>query len=174
MRFRKHRSTTGEARVEIQMTPMLDMIFQLLVFFILTFKPVIDEGQFGVNISGMSISGSAALPTVVPGMGDESALDPNDIQLVPPLRVRLVAAADRNLATNGIILGDRPLQSMDYLLSELRALVRGSPDDFEVVIEADPKLRYEFVVNAVNAISHAGVKKINFGSPAAAGPGSDL
>ena len=62
MRFRKHRTTTGEAKVEIQMTPMLDMIFQLLVFFILTFKPVIDEGQFGVNVSGMNMSGSAALP----------------------------------------------------------------------------------------------------------------
>jgi biopolymer transport protein ExbD len=163
------RSTTGESKVEIQMTPMLDMIFQLLVFFILTFKPVIDEGQFGVNVSSLSMSGAAALPTVVPGMGDESGVDASDIQFVPPLRVRLVADPTRNLATNGIILGDRPLQSLDYLLFELRTLVRGSPDDFEVVIEADAKLRYEHVMQAVNAISHAGVKKVNFGPPVASG-----
>jgi biopolymer transport protein ExbD len=148
---------------------MLDMIFQLLVFFILTFKPVIDEGQFGVNIAGLGMSGAAALPTTVPGIGDDSAADPNDIQFVPPLRVRLVAGPDRHLATNGIILGDRPLQSMAYLQFELRTLVRGSPDDFEVVIEADATLRYEHIVQAVNAISHAGLKKINFGAPVVAG-----
>jgi biopolymer transport protein ExbD len=57
---------------------------------------------------------------------------------------------------------------MEYLLSELRSLVRSSPDDFEVVIEADAKMRYEHIVQAVNAISHAGVKKINFGAPISA------
>jgi biopolymer transport protein ExbD len=169
MKFRKLRSTTGDTKVEIQMTPMLDMIFQLLVFFILTFKPVIDEGQFGVNVAGLGMSSEAALPTTVPGMGDDAAADTNDIEFVPPLRVRLVASGDRTLAPNGIILGDRPLQSMNYLLTELRSLVRGSPDDFEVVIEADAKLRYEHIVHAVNAISHAGVKKINFGPPVTSG-----
>jgi biopolymer transport protein ExbD len=169
MKFRKLRSTTGEAKVEIQMTPMLDMIFQLLIFFILTFKPVIDEGQFGVNVSGSSMSGAAALPTMVPGMADDAAFDPSEIQFVPPLRVRLVAGPDRNIANNGIILGDRPLQSMDDLLIELYTLVRNSPEDFEVVIEADAKLRYEFIVQAVNAVSHAGVKKINFGAPVTSG-----
>jgi biopolymer transport protein ExbD len=169
MRFRKLRSTIGDAKVEIQMTPMLDMIFQLLVFFILTFKPVVDEGQFGINISGMNMSGTSALPTVVPGMGDDSESDLNDVQFNPPLRVRLVAGPDGKLAVNGIILGDRPLQSMEYLLFELRGLVRGSPDDFEVVLESDAKLRYEYIVQAVNAISHAGVKKINFGAPIPSG-----
>jgi biopolymer transport protein ExbD len=169
MKFRKLRSMTGEAKVEIQMTPMLDMIFQLLVFFILTFKPVIDEGQFGVNISGMSMSGASALPTMVPGMGDDSAADSNDIQFIPPLRVRLISNPEGKLATSGIILGDRPLQSMDYLLFELRTVVRGSPDDFEVVLEADAKLRYDYILQAVNSISHAGVKKINFGAPIQSG-----
>jgi biopolymer transport protein ExbD len=165
MRFRKLRSTTGEAKVEIQMTPMLDMIFQLLVFFILTFKPVIDEGQFGVNVSGMNISGASLLPTMVPGMNEGPESDLNELQFIPPLRVRLIAGSDGKLGVNGIILGDRPLQSMEYLLFELRGLVRGSPDDFEVMLEADAKLRYEYIVQAVNAISHAGVKKINFGAP---------
>jgi len=165
MKFRKQRTTTGESKVEIQMTPMLDMIFQLLVFFILTFKPVVDEGQFGVTMSGMP-GGTAALPTIVPGMGDDSGEPPPDVQFVPPIRVRLVADSDGNLAAGGIALGDRAIPSIGYLLIELRSLVRGSADDYEVVIEADPRLHYEFVVQAVNAISHAGVKKINFGLPA--------
>jgi biopolymer transport protein ExbD len=164
MKFRKLRSTTGDAKVEIQMTPMLDMIFQLLIFFILTFKPVIDEGQFGITMAS-GAPGTAALPTVVPGMGDDTGTEFPDVQLIPPLRVRLVAAPDGSLPTNGIILGDRPLQTMPYLLSELHTLVGGSPDEFEVVIEAEAQLHYQHVMEAVNAISHAGVKKINFGAP---------
>jgi biopolymer transport protein ExbD len=169
MKFRKHRTTTGEAKVEIQMTPMLDMIFQLLVFFILTFRPVIDEGQFGVNVSGSTTSGTSALPTMVPGMLDDASPQLSEIQFNPPLRVRLVSQPDGRLARNGIILGDRPLQSMEYLLFELRSLVRGSPDDFEVLIESDANLQYDHIVQAVNAISHAGVKKINFGPPITGG-----
>ncbi len=165
MKFHKTRSTTGEAKVEIQMTPMLDMIFQLLVFFILTFKPVIDEGQFGVNMSAMQ-GGTSVLPTMVPGLPDSGDEPLPDVQFIPPLRVRLAASPDGSLAAGGIQLGDRGLPSMDYLLFELRGMVRDSPEDFEIVIEADPKLQYQFIVQAVNAISHAGVKKINFGSPA--------
>jgi biopolymer transport protein ExbD len=164
MRFRKFRSTTGDAKVEIQMTPMLDMIFQLLVFFILTFKPVVDEGQFGVNMSSLP-GGTSTLPPTVPGMDDDTGAETKDIQFNPPLRIRLVGGPDGKLAPGGVVLGDRPLQSMEYLLFELRTMVHGSPDDFEVVIEADSKLHYQFVVQAVNSISHAGVKKINFGTP---------
>jgi biopolymer transport protein ExbD len=164
MKFRKFRSTTGDAKVEIQMTPMLDMIFQLLIFFILTFKPVVDEGQFGVNMSSLP-GGQSTLPTMVPGMGDDTVAEPKDIQFIPPMRIRLVGGPDGKLAPGGLVLGDRPLQNMEFLLFELRSMVRGSPDDFEVVIEADSKLHYQYVVQAVNAISHAGVKKINFGVP---------
>jgi biopolymer transport protein ExbD len=164
MKFRKLRSTIGDAKVEIQMTPMLDMIFQLLVFFIITFNPVVYEGQFGVNMSSLP-GGTSSLPPLVPGMGDDTRTETNDIQFIPPLRIRLVGGPDGNLAPGGIVLGDRPLQSMAYLLSELRSMVRGSPDDFEVVIEADSKLHYQYVMQAVNSISHAGVKKINFGTP---------
>ena len=168
MKFRKLRSTTGDAKVEIQMTPMLDMIFQLLIFFILTFKPVVDEGQFGVNMSSLP-GGQSSLPTMVPGMGDETGAETKDIQFIPPMRIRLIGSPDGNLAPGGIVLGDRPIPSMDYLLHELRTMVRGSPDDFEVVIEADSKLHYQYVVQAVNSISHAGVRKINFGVPIPSG-----
>jgi biopolymer transport protein ExbD len=164
MRFRKLRSTTGDAKVEIQMTPMLDMIFQLLIFFILTFKPVTDEGQFGVNMSALP-GGSVALPTIVPGMGSQDDTMPQDIQFNPPYRIRLVAGPGGDLAPGGVVMGDHPLAGLDQLQTELRAIVGGFADDFEVVIEADPSLRYAYLIQAVNTISHVGITKINFGAP---------
>src|SRR2546422_8483212 len=106
MKFHKTRSTTGESKVEIQMTPMLDMIFQLLIFFILTFKPVIDEGQFGVNMSSLP-GGSVAMPINVPGVCDENEPMP-DIQFNPPFRICLVAAPDGSIPAGGIIMREQP------------------------------------------------------------------
>src|SRR3982751_163604 len=50
--------------VEIQITPMLDMAFQLLTFFILTYHPAPSEGQFGMNLlpASPAIKMDAAAP----------------------------------------------------------------------------------------------------------------
>ena len=164
MKFRKHRTTTPDTKVEIQMTPMLDMIFQLLIFFILTFKPVTDEGQFAVNMSSIT-GGVNAVPTFVPGMGQADEQMQTEVQFNPPFRIGLRAGPDGHLAQRGIVLGKRPVLSMGQLQAELLGVVGDTPEDFEVVIEADPGLQYQYIIQAVNAISHAGIKKINFGSP---------
>ena len=39
-----------DEKVEVQMTPMIDIVFQLLVFFIMTFKIVSLEGDFHVKM----------------------------------------------------------------------------------------------------------------------------
>src|SRR3954465_5993806 len=39
-----------EENIEIPITPMLDMAFQLLTFFILTYHPMPSEGQFVMNL----------------------------------------------------------------------------------------------------------------------------
>src|SRR5437762_456892 len=39
-----------QQEVEIQITPMLDMAFQLLTFFIMTYHPAPAEGQFAMNL----------------------------------------------------------------------------------------------------------------------------
>jgi biopolymer transport protein ExbD len=46
-RFRKKRK---EDKVELNLAAMLDMAFQLLTFFILTFRPAPVEGQLAVNM----------------------------------------------------------------------------------------------------------------------------
>jgi biopolymer transport protein ExbD len=168
MRFARRAGSLSESKCEIEMTPTLDIIFQLLIFFILTFKPITEEGQFGVNLAHLPVGG-AAVPTVVPGEDDQSDAS-LDVELNPPFRIRLAADADGNLAKGGVFFGEeRRLPSLDYLRFELRNTAQGFTEDFEVVIEADPGLRWEYLVQAVNAISHAGIRKINFAAPASGG-----
>ena len=45
----RHRPKTVDG-VEVPITPMLDMAFQLLTFFILTYHPMPVEGQFVMNL----------------------------------------------------------------------------------------------------------------------------
>ena len=46
----KVRNQREQEKIEIQMTPMIDIVFQLLVFFIMTFKVVSMEGDFNIKM----------------------------------------------------------------------------------------------------------------------------
>ncbi len=60
---RKHRQQTDFVEPELPITPMLDMSFQLLAFFIMTFKPAPTEGQIAMSLPPAEDAGpSSAIP----------------------------------------------------------------------------------------------------------------
>src|SRR5687767_4184024 len=79
MQVRTARSSA--AKVEQQMTPMIDVVFQLLVFFVMSFKVATLEGDFHIQMSPQLGSGS------LEGL------------LVSPLKLRLAADANGELAS---------------------------------------------------------------------------
>jgi biopolymer transport protein ExbD len=50
LRHNRHRAGTDHVQPDLPITPMLDMSFQLLAFFIMTFKPVPTEGQIALTL----------------------------------------------------------------------------------------------------------------------------
>ncbi|MCP4175481.1 MAG: biopolymer transporter ExbD, partial [Fuerstiella sp.] len=44
----RNRNEGGE-KIEVQMAPMIDVVFQLLIFFMLTLKIIEPEGNFDIN-----------------------------------------------------------------------------------------------------------------------------
>jgi biopolymer transport protein ExbD len=135
------------------------MIFQLLVFFILTFKPVVDEGQFDVTMSSVR-GGTKAAPVVTAGTGKIDTETAADAQFNLPIGLRLYAAPNGDLS--GIEMGERDIANIAELQGALQGMVRDLGEDCELVIEADTTLEYQYVVQVINAMSHAGIKKINF------------
>jgi biopolymer transport protein ExbD len=136
----KFRNTEHRENVVLQMTPMIDIVFQLLVFFVFTFKIVLPEGDFNIRMP----SASASVTT-----------QPSE---TPLLRVRLRAAPDRELAS--VQLGDVVFEGQApfaQLQQEIRALVGDaagpSASDQEVEIDADYDLKYRYVMNAITAIT---------------------
>ncbi len=147
------------------MTPMIDIVFQLLVFFIMTFRIVEQEGDFNIRMPLQQGSSQAAS------------------EMVLPYRVRLAANPDGSLA--GISVNDRPMGSF----AELREFIVGAVGDMggpdaareqaEVEIDADEDLDYEHVVRAITAVSGYRdkatgevielIKKIKFAPPKSSG-----
>jgi biopolymer transport protein ExbD len=130
------------------MTPMIDVVFQLLIFFCLTFKVIAPEGDFTVKM---------------PRPGNPPKPDDRPDQ---PLDVRLVANASGQLAQ--VFVGERgiPVDAADA--SSVRAAMavlrqeaifyvgEPGPDakrEGEVVIDADPQLHYRFIIDAVTHVS---------------------
>ena len=137
----KVRNTKAEGdKIELQMTPMIDIVFQLLVFFIMTFKIVSQEGDFNIK-----------MPLAAPAAGA-----PDDLQL-PPMKVRLRAGAGGMLA--GMSLNDRGVGTMEALRLEIIGVVgdeRGPgtvQETAEVELDCDYGLRYEHVIQAITAVS---------------------
>jgi biopolymer transport protein ExbD len=134
----------AERRTELpmpkpDMTPMIDCVFQLMIFFMLTLKIVSSEGNFDIN---MPIGQAAGNP------------DP----LAQDLKVRLKADANGNLVN--IQFGNRSLGNDDRAFAQLNEEVLrsigGQPGgpaakDAEVELDADYNLHYSYIVKAISA-----------------------
>lgn len=157
----KRRREQKAEKIEPQMAPMIDVVFQLLIFFMLTLKIVKEEGNFDIN---MPVSGAAT---------EEADTIPLDI------KVYLAANPDGTLAA--VNMGERQFppspQVYDRLNNAIIGLV-GKPgssynDDVEVTIEFDYNLHYNNVVQAVSAatgkvvggVPQVYVKNIKFAPP---------
>jgi len=133
----------GDEEIELQMTPMIDIVFQLLIFFIMTFKIVTPEGDFNIN-----------MPLAAPS---EGVPDPDQM---PPIKVTLRATESGRLASAQMgTVSLRPDQPFQHLHEEIRQIVGdeygpGSiAESTEIELDCDYNLRFEHVINAITAVS---------------------
>jgi biopolymer transport protein ExbD len=132
----RKRQTAGSAKVELQMTPMIDVVFQLLAFFIMTFRIVASEGDLSVS-----------MPSAAPS---------SEINPTPEQPVRVTLAADDNGDLASIRFNQTPLAGLDELRARALALVADDAQlrrTQEVEIEADYRLKYRYTLDALSQIS---------------------
>lgn len=132
--------------IKLNMTAMIDVVFQLLVFFILTFKIVALEGDFNVKMPLAS--------TEPPS---------KSLNLTTVINVKLNSGENGNIA--GIDVSDG-LQSQsltsETMFTELTDFVESAlagnsdpstAEDIEVEFDIDYPLKYQFTVKAIGAVS---------------------
>ena len=142
----KVRNPRSAEKIEPQMAPMIDVVFLLLIFFMLTLKIVQPEGNFNINMPAV-----AQAQTETP-------------KLLPDFKVRLIAdPASGDLLE--VRYGQRSLGTGQPAFRLLQQMIReniaGSPyaDEVEVEIDADFDLNYEFVIRAVSACTGEVIEK---------------
>jgi biopolymer transport protein ExbD len=126
-------------KIPIDMTPMIDIVFQLLTFFCMTLKISPMEGDFNIKMP---------LTTAKAGQPD-----PNQL---PPMKVRMRADAAGNLVD--LTLNDRSFSGpgrFQQLHQQIASLVgQGSlAASAEVELDCDFGLKYEHVIEAITAVS---------------------
>jgi biopolymer transport protein ExbD len=155
--------------VELPITPMLDMAFQLLAFFILTYHPSALEGQMELNLPAQA-EAKAKTPEDV----DPSKLSDNDqVDLPSELTVVLKTQTTGNVGTISQITvegkeGGTPVQVDDNLQALTKFLEKVQKDltnKDDIKIQADSAIKYAFVMEAMDACTKAGFKRVGFAAP---------
>jgi len=132
--------------IEIPITPMLDMAFQLLTFFILTYRPAPTEGQFSMNL--LPAQPAVDITKEAPKDNATPSLDASLRTLKTTLR------ANPNGLIGEMTLGDDQVPGLDELKTKLEGFVNDPNLSFDqAVINVDPQLRYSEVMKVIDVFS---------------------
>jgi biopolymer transport protein ExbD len=135
MKFKTH----SPEKVEMQLTSMIDVIFLLLIFFIMTFKISAQEGDFNIKM---------------PIGGGQGAMDTTNI----PIKLRLRANPDGELVDIVVdetrSFGNDFTKLRTYILQLTGGNAPPNPEEGpEVEIDLDYNLRYVHVIEAITAVT---------------------
>ena len=130
--------------VEMQMGPMIDMVFLLLVFFMVSAKPVKQESDINIGLPGT--------------VAQEEALEIPDEQRI-------------QIQPNGqILLNDQPMDApqspeLPALLTTLKRFKESADSNKTeplITIDADDAANHERIVQVLNACAQAKITGVTF------------
>jgi len=155
------RIKTGEMNeMKMDMTPMIDVIFQLLIFFMCSLKFKSLEGKLASYLPkdvGLqnSIVANPKLDEVRIKLIHDKSAPPQMIQT----RIMVTLTAGRKV--EGITDWDTLTENIRVRYEELKSL------DIPFIIDPQPLVPLQAVTNALNACRMAGVKDVRFAAKSA-------
>jgi len=129
--MKKCSRTAHNSLTELNITPLLDLAFVLLVIFIITTIPPVNDQDL-------------KLPTATKHLKD------------PPRKANYITV----LADGGISLNKTPVPSLDNLLQTLIALRTDDPD-LNVLVRGDIKTKYKDIRAVLDICQQANVPKVD-------------
>jgi len=137
---RRRRRKVKQEGVTLNMAAMLDMAFQLLAFFIATFKPMTIEQQIALK-----------LPPPESIKSEQQSTKPNPDQdikvLLSSMRVGLEATPDGELASILFIDDSSRARTLEDFEAKMRAKLeaagKGASPIEQVILEVDPRLNLQ-------------------------------
>jgi biopolymer transport protein ExbD len=148
--------------VELNLAAMLDMAFQLLTFFILTFSPVAQETGFKLHMPPPALTTKPAAHNAPPGSNRTS----RDWPGLDTLTISVLAEPDgrvRQIAIENTVVGRRELgQRLQEIFADRVAGFK------QVLLQVDSRLAYGDLMQVIDICSHVklptecSVQKLSF------------
>jgi len=155
---RKHKRTQSPATTaELPITPMLDMSFQLLSFFVLTFKPMAPEAQLPLALP----KEEGGQSTVIPSLSEDDEELIIQVYSADNGNITMITAA---LKTGNSDLGSDTGVLFKFLKDKAKA-AGGKPPKLK--FEIADRLNYQYVIKLLDEGRRAGYDRI---SPALLNP----
>lgn len=140
---------------EVPITPMLDLAFQLLTFFILTFKPAPVEVQFNMNLLPIA-------PATVP----ETAPPPEEAPSETPAPLRTLTTTLYSDGTGNlgrIELDEATVDGLEGLRQRLEPLLQDPDLSFDqAVIRVASDLHYTYLIEVIDLYAQLELTKVSF------------
>ena len=137
---RRHRE---QGDVELNVASMLDMAFQLLTFFILTFRPAPIEGQISLRLPP---------PQPITGGTVKAGADTSNTEVpkgVNTLTISIFPDARGDLGALGV--GEASVDGLPALERKLKEVFRDPANPFDqVIIQVGSNLKYQVLMQVVD------------------------
>jgi biopolymer transport protein ExbD len=152
--------------LNLVITPMLDMTFQLLFFFVLTFRPQSAlEGRLDFSLPAVPEPRGEEVTTVI---SEPRLEEPPDL----PQKLTVVVKTTRDGVHDGnikeLILeaegGAQVVANVDTLRQALEAR-RPEPGKSQIKIAADSRLKYACIMEVMDACVRSGFTNVGFVPP---------
>lgn len=130
--------------VEMQMGPMIDMVFLLLVFFMVTAKPIKQESDINIGLPGT--------------VAQDEALDIPDEQ-------RILIRSDGQVLLNELPMDSPTNEVLPTLISTLKRFKEtadANKSEALVTIDAEDGSTHQRIVNVLNACAVAEITGVTF------------
>lgn len=129
---------------EISMSPMIDMVFLLLVFFLVSSKPIKPEADVGLSLPGT--------------VAQDEVLELPDEQ-------RILIQAGGQVLLNEMPMDDpasRDLPTLLHTLKRFREATEANQSEAIITIEAEDDVQHQRIVDVMNICALAGINGITF------------
>jgi biopolymer transport protein ExbD len=162
------RRRKGESAPEptLPITPMLDMAFQLLTFFIFTYHPSDLEGQMDLALPSSDSKVAQKPSDVVP---TESNKDNSEVQANVTVMIRSREGGEEAGKISTLTVqtdsGPEPVNTLDKLLPVLKKLSESVDNKSNIKLQADGKLKWSEVINVMDVCHKAGFTNVSFVAP---------
>jgi biopolymer transport protein ExbD len=153
---RRKRKDETPVDVTLPITPMLDMSFQLLSFFILTFHPMPTEGQLSINLPNIN---AADKPDDSPTPPEENKKDEYTVTLIANSSGEIA-----NISMKGPTADLGNIRGMAELYDQLQKIAKSSsrgPEGISITIEASNDLIYGRLIEVMDRCKKAGYDSVN-------------